>query len=73
MEITAWYSFRYEQAIDAYLRALEQNPNSVELIFNYVVCCVVLMRLDEAFEGLLKFANYNLTTVQRWFLKVPCV
>ena len=45
------YSFRYEQAIDAYLRALEQNPNSVELIFNYVVCCVVLMRLDEAFEG----------------------
>ncbi|MBC3880835.1 glycosyltransferase family protein [Undibacterium sp. LX40W] len=45
------YLFRYAQAMGAYMRALEQNPHSVELIFNYVVCCVVLMKLDEAFEG----------------------
>lgn len=43
----------YSQAYDAYLRAIAQQPNSVELRYNQVIACMTLVKYDEALEHLM--------------------
>ncbi len=48
------YSKHYEEASQTYRKALQQEPNSVDLLYNLAICCTILLRYAEGQEALQK-------------------
>lgn len=44
--------YRHQEAFVAYEQALELLPNSVDLLYNFVICCMTLSAVDLALDNL---------------------
>ena len=49
--------FQHEDAFVAYEKALGLMPDSVELLYNFVICCMALYRFDLALECLMRIQS----------------
>ncbi|MBC3880837.1 tetratricopeptide repeat protein [Undibacterium sp. LX40W] len=49
--------FQHENAFAAYEQALRLMPDSVELLYNFVICCMALYRFDLALDCLMRIQS----------------
>lgn len=49
--------FQHEDAFVAYEKALGLMPDSVELLYNFVICCMALYRFDQALDCLMRIQS----------------